>query len=1015
MSKAPNIQPGSRRNKQPFVLHASLIGRAHTYLASAAFLVALCVGSWCHYKKIVKNGVAGYPEEWFPSVSATIGDWYPERNLFQILIALTSGPRLALVALQYYLQKSHASSLPGLVFVFGLIRTLSCGGWVYITSNDDHDVHDIFMITYMVCNIPWMLGGISCTPTEQASVRRKRTFVATAFFAAIIPLIYFFIQHKVHRVPGAYTNYAFFEWGLIFFDVLYDSFAEQEFREVDLHVVLGPSISNVDKIIIKAQPLSVNSVSANSEKTPGVAQSQVTANGQQPVLHKNLSSSGFRPAASFVSDVYLSYIFWSVFTSLIPTLFYFSVWELGIAGQELALLSTLSPVFLGIAPLLAWTRTRGGLTTLHLLSFTGLAAYALEEPLHRLLVVTPATGAVVMRQVVEWAGVEAVDVGYQGVLMGLGLLVSSLSKHVNHSNNPVWPFVNGKSMGYNKTGLTLGFLAVCEFYTRPTAPFKGKAEKSTLKRVLPSSEGWLSAAIPLGSLIFCLHNMLADSSTIIAWSWTGYQNSLPKGPVPHLHGSLTLIAQCIGLLLPVILSTNTSDSSLPTPAAGLLAHPLWLLCGTVSSFIMYKYRDWTGYTGGLGVAVFLMSIIPLVLQRAAATQKVGRTYFVAFLVYCLLNLASIFTVAYAFVPGGVYLRERTDCVVFAQVACLALAFRWPQLNHNGASYSISAPSARFSKSLLSIISVLSVLGTLYRWPSAPRPFVPGPRILNAGIWTLHFGIDNEGRDSQRGVKTVIEDMKLDIVGFLETDLHRTAFGHRDLTRVAAEELGYNVDIGPGPNSHTWGAVLLSKFPIINSTHHLLPSPGGELAPAIEAVLDVYGTEITVVVAHNGQEEDPLDRELQSRELARIMAAAYPRPAIFLGYVVTKPQEERPAPYKFLIEDGLMHDIDWDDQDRWCEYILYRGVYRTSYARISRGIITDTELQVGQFMLPKHGYNVTDDSDSARYQRAFKEEMPKDLWFPNEYFGNKEQGGVNGHFYHVFNTPLYYKLPKDAVL
>lgn len=58
------------------------------------------------------------------------------------------------------------------------------------------------------------------------------------------------------------------------------------------------------------------------------------------------------------------------------------------------------------------------------------------------------------------------------------------------------------------------------------------------------------------------------------------------------------------------------------------------------------------------------------------------------------------------------------------------------------------------------------------------------------------------------------------------------------------------------------------------------------------MLDVYGTEVTVVVAHNGQEEDPLDRELQSTELARIMAATYPRPVIFLGYVVTQPHSAR---------------------------------------------------------------------------------------------------------------------------
>jgi len=25
------------------------------------------------------------------------------------------------------------------------------------------------------------------------------------------------------------------------------------------------------------------------------------------------------------------------------------------------------------------------------------------------------------------------------------------------------------------------------------------------------------------------------------------------------------------------------------------------------------------------------------------------------------------------------------------------------------------------------------------------------------------------------------------------------------------------------------------------------------------------------------------------------------------------------------------------------------------------------------------------------------------WFPMEYYGNEDQGGVNGHFYHVFNT------------
>lgn len=56
-----------------------------------AFLSALIVGSALHYRKIVQNEWFGYPDEWFPSVSATIGDRYPERSIFMIFIAITSG------------------------------------------------------------------------------------------------------------------------------------------------------------------------------------------------------------------------------------------------------------------------------------------------------------------------------------------------------------------------------------------------------------------------------------------------------------------------------------------------------------------------------------------------------------------------------------------------------------------------------------------------------------------------------------------------------------------------------------------------------------------------------------------------------------------------------------------------------------------------------------------------------------------------------------------------------------
>ena len=187
-------------------------------LRIAAFLSAFFVGVALHYHKIVENEWFGYPEEWFPSVSATIGDRYPERSFFMLFIAITSGkkqdldspmiktdvfsgPRFALVALWYLLTARPNAALPKFVAFMGVFRSLTCGGWTYVTSTDDHDWHDIFMISYLVATVPWTAGCLALSPNNARAVKYRK-LLASAFFGTLIPLIYFFIQHKVHRVPG---------------------------------------------------------------------------------------------------------------------------------------------------------------------------------------------------------------------------------------------------------------------------------------------------------------------------------------------------------------------------------------------------------------------------------------------------------------------------------------------------------------------------------------------------------------------------------------------------------------------------------------------------------------------------------------------------------------------------------------------------------------------------------------------------------------------------------------------
>ncbi|CAO3700524.1 unnamed protein product [Rhizopus microsporus] len=216
---------------KPFLIALSLssFNLFSIFFFSVAFALALIVGCYTHYEKIVQNEYFGYPDEWIPSVSATTGDRYPARAIFQIFIALTSGPRLALVFLWYLLSQNK------FLLIVGLIRTVSCGGWVYITSTDDHSTHDVAMIIYVLCTLPWMLSVLATASQDPVGLKRRRLLVI-AFFGTLVPMVYFFIQHKVHQVPGAYTIYAFFEWSLIVYDVGFDALSCYEFDRFDLKI-----------------------------------------------------------------------------------------------------------------------------------------------------------------------------------------------------------------------------------------------------------------------------------------------------------------------------------------------------------------------------------------------------------------------------------------------------------------------------------------------------------------------------------------------------------------------------------------------------------------------------------------------------------------------------------------------------------------------------------------------------------------------------------------------------------
>lgn len=598
---------------------------------------------------------------------------------------------------------------------------------------------------------------------------------------------------------------------------------------------------------------------------------------------------------------------------------------MGISGYEVFVMASISPFLLAIPSLrsLAVHNTRA----LHFLSLVGLLAYLVRDPAYRLFTVGFAVSISCLAWAATWYGERAQPTRLESRILawGIGLVASSVAKFACKTNNPIWPIMHAENGGWNKLGLALAVLAVLRSTRRSTTsggdyfPPSGKKGSSVL------------AALGLGGLFFGLHSLLSDSSTMISWVWEGYP---VRGPIAAPHGAWTIFAMGAGLVLGLFY---------PRLAGSWTAFGI----GSVGAAMLTCYSHWTGFYGGLTLAVYLTAVTP-VLLTSAVRHSPATTFGLGFLVYNFLVLFHVWVVAYAFVPGGALVREHTDWVMTSTMLFIGAGVFSASVSN---SYSMRSktinPNGRKQRSyyiyVLAVLQLLSISIAYLRFPSNDyTPYHKEDKVVTAGIWTIHFSLDNDMWSSERRMRDLIRDLEVDVIGLLESDLQRIIMGNRDATQFLAEDLGMYVDYGPGPNKHTWGAALLSKFPILNSTHHLLPSPVGELAPAIHATLDMYGEMVDVVVFHSGQEEDPEDRRLQTEYLSKLMGES-PRPLILLSYLVTKPLEGNYNTY--VSELSGMKDIDPTDWDRWCEYILYKKLKRTGYARVSRDSITDTELQV----------------------------------------------------------------------
>ena len=644
-----------------------------------------------------------------------------------------------------------------------------------------------------------------------------------------------------------------------------------------------------------------------------------------------------RENLALVSDIWVGILFWSIIVEFVSVIYFLNLATLSINESILFLLVLFIPVLLEVRRLDVFVSSYEFVFVG--LSIVGFLFYFQSDVYLRSFGLMIAVIGL-MLVIFHWFSLEVNQKREKIFALLIGLLLLLLIRVIARSLNPFFRTIWGVIIAILIT-ISVAFFRWTELKKKPRSATMSLEDKKgenhgfnsplddLLKREdkLPpfepkKGEEWPFIALALGSILFLTHWLFTSHGIIPRWS----------GLEAFPFGMLVIASMMTGMFLMYFSFTRTGA---------------WWVVGFVGAILLAFGNELNALVGGMLLALTVPAFWFTITYKVQQ-QHAGRVGVVAILIYLIFLLGSVFTVTYAYIPGGEVFRENEELLLLISTFMLSFALI-PEISFIP-RFEIKLPPFRHLNVLVFLV-IFGLTGAA-GLRAGIDAFVPdtSPEEFSIMTWNIQQGFNSVGHVNVEDVARIIREQGVGIIGLQESDTVRVSSGNRDVVEWLAAELGMYSYYGPRPKDSTFGNALLSAYPIIDARSVILPSKG-ELAVLLVTKVLINDVKVNVLVAHFGETEE--DRTAQANATAAIIKEL-DGPTFLVGDFNSVPGSPQ---IQTLLSAGLTdsyfalhgkHVATTLSSGKTIDFIFHANVTVTAAEVLETGIISDHKAVIATF-------------------------------------------------------------------